>query len=157
MLMSPVMVAAAAIDGAIADAREVFGCQRLSHAKQKYTMALAKITQVAGRGVYVPGDDIDTDRIIPARFMKCVTFDGLGEYAFYDVRFDEHGRRTATRSTTRASRARSILRLGAQLRLRLVARARPAGALLSAASARSSPRASPRSSSATRRRSACPA
>jgi 3-isopropylmalate/(R)-2-methylmalate dehydratase small subunit len=51
-------------------------------------MALAKVTQVAGTGVYVPGSDIDTDRIIPARFMKCVTFDGLGEFAFYDVRFD---------------------------------------------------------------------
>jgi 3-isopropylmalate/(R)-2-methylmalate dehydratase small subunit len=51
-------------------------------------MALEKITQVTGRGVNVPGDDIDTDRIIPARFMKCVTFDGLGEFAFYDVRFD---------------------------------------------------------------------
>lgn len=49
-------------------------------------MALEKITQVAGRGVYVPGEDIDTDRIIPARFMKCVTFDGLGEFAFYDER-----------------------------------------------------------------------
>lgn len=49
-------------------------------------MALEKITQVTGRGVYVPGDDIDTDRIIPARFMKCVTFDGLGEFAFADAR-----------------------------------------------------------------------
>ncbi len=55
-------------------------------------MALAKITSVSGRGVYVPGTDIDTDRIIPARFMKCVTFDGLGEYAFYDVRFDKDGK-----------------------------------------------------------------
>ena len=51
-------------------------------------MSLEKITQVTGRGVYIPGDDIDTDRIIPARFMKCVTFDGLGEFAFHDVRFD---------------------------------------------------------------------
>jgi 3-isopropylmalate/(R)-2-methylmalate dehydratase small subunit len=49
-------------------------------------MALDKITQVAGRGVYVQGDDLDTDRIIPARFMKCITFDGLGEFAFYDAR-----------------------------------------------------------------------
>ena len=51
-------------------------------------MALEKITEVSGTGVYVPGSDIDTDRIIPARFMKCVTFDGLGEYLFYDVRHD---------------------------------------------------------------------
>ena len=54
-------------------------------------MALEKITAVTGRGISVPGDDIDTDRIIPARFMKCVTFDGLGEYLFHDVRFDEDG------------------------------------------------------------------
>jgi len=49
-------------------------------------MALAKITSLTGRGVFVPGADIDTDRIIPARFMKCITFDGLGEFAFYDER-----------------------------------------------------------------------
>lgn len=54
-------------------------------------MALAKIKSVTGQGVHVPGDDIDTDRIIPARFMKCVTFDGLGDYMFYDVRKDGKG------------------------------------------------------------------
>ena len=54
-------------------------------------MPLDKITKVSGSGVYVPGNDIDTDRIIPARFMKCVTFDGLGEYLFYDVRKDADG------------------------------------------------------------------
>lgn len=54
-------------------------------------MALAPITQIAGRGVYVPGDDVDTDRIIPARFMKCVTFDGLGAYAFHDERHTPSG------------------------------------------------------------------
>lgn len=58
--------------------------------REKYStfanMALKKITQVTGRGVYVPGDDIDTDRIIPARFLKCITFDGLGEFAFADAR-----------------------------------------------------------------------
>ncbi|HTL68386.1 MAG TPA: 3-isopropylmalate dehydratase small subunit [Lacunisphaera sp.] len=51
-------------------------------------MPLAKITSVTGRAVNVPGNDIDTDRIIPARFMKCVTFDGLGEFLFHDVRND---------------------------------------------------------------------
>jgi 3-isopropylmalate/(R)-2-methylmalate dehydratase small subunit len=54
-------------------------------------MALAKITQVTGRGVFVPGNDIDTDRIIPARFMKCVTFDGLGEFLFFDMRKNADG------------------------------------------------------------------
>jgi len=54
-------------------------------------MALAKISSIVGTGVYVPGDDIDTDRIIPARFMKCVTFDGLGEYLFHDVKFEQDG------------------------------------------------------------------
>ena len=52
---------------------------------------LTKFDTVRGRGVVVPGDDIDTDRIIPASFMKTVTFDGLGEFAFYDERFDEQG------------------------------------------------------------------
>jgi 3-isopropylmalate/(R)-2-methylmalate dehydratase small subunit len=54
-------------------------------------MALDKITRVSGRAVHVPGNDIDTDRIIPARFMKCVTFDGLGEFLFYDVRHNADG------------------------------------------------------------------
>ena len=57
-------------------------------------MALEPVPSVTGRAVFIPGADIDTDRIIPARFMKCVTFDGLGEFAFYDVRFDEHGNKT---------------------------------------------------------------
>jgi 3-isopropylmalate/(R)-2-methylmalate dehydratase small subunit len=54
-------------------------------------MPLEKISQVSGSAVCVPGDDIDTDRIIPARFMKCLTFDGLGEYLFYDMKFHENG------------------------------------------------------------------
>jgi len=58
-------------------------------------MALAKITSVTGRAVPVPGNDIDTDRIIPARFMKCVTFDGLGEFLFHDVRHNPDGSKAA--------------------------------------------------------------
>jgi 3-isopropylmalate/(R)-2-methylmalate dehydratase small subunit len=54
-------------------------------------MASLSIKQVAGKGVFVPGDDIDTDRIIPARFMKCITFDGLGDFLFRDVRQTESG------------------------------------------------------------------
>lgn len=57
-------------------------------------MALQKIEIIKGKGVLLKGDDIDTDRIIPARFMKCVTFEGLGQYAFYDARFDQKGNST---------------------------------------------------------------
>ena len=49
------------------------------------------LTKVAGKGVYVPGNDIDTDRIIPARYLKCITFDELGPALFYDERFNADG------------------------------------------------------------------
>jgi 3-isopropylmalate/(R)-2-methylmalate dehydratase small subunit len=54
-------------------------------------MALEQVKQVKGPAVYVPGDDIDTDQIIPARFLLCVTFDGLGAQLFYDARFNADG------------------------------------------------------------------
>lgn len=54
-------------------------------------MALEKITSVSGVPAFVAGDDIDTDRIIPARFLKSITFDGLGEFAFYDERKNADG------------------------------------------------------------------
>ena len=49
------------------------------------------IKQSSGTGIAVRGNDVDTDRIIPARFMKCVTFEGLGAFAFNDERVDENG------------------------------------------------------------------
>lgn len=52
---------------------------------------LPKIVLIEGKAVPVRGNDIDTDRIIPARFMKTVTFEGLGKFAFYDERFDDKG------------------------------------------------------------------
>ena len=55
-------------------------------------MSGISIKKISGKGVYVEGNDIDTDRIIPARFLKCVTFDELGPALFYDVRFDSEGK-----------------------------------------------------------------
>jgi 3-isopropylmalate/(R)-2-methylmalate dehydratase small subunit len=53
----------------------------------------AKIQSVKGRGISVPGDDIDTDRIMPARYLRCVTFADIGQYTFQDERFDPEGKR----------------------------------------------------------------
>ena len=50
-----------------------------------------KITQITGKGILAGGNDMDTDRIIPARFLKEITFENMGKYAFYDERFDEKG------------------------------------------------------------------
>ena len=53
----------------------------------------ARITAVSGTGVPIRGDDVDTDRIIPARYLKAVTFDGLGGHAFQDERVAADGSR----------------------------------------------------------------
>ncbi|KAB1196278.1 MULTISPECIES: 3-isopropylmalate dehydratase small subunit [Haloferax] len=54
------------------------------------TDEIPEVEYVSGSGVPIRGNDIDTDQIIPARFMKVVTFDGLGEFAFFDQRYDEN-------------------------------------------------------------------
>ncbi|AEJ60399.1 3-isopropylmalate dehydratase, small subunit [Spirochaeta thermophila DSM 6578] len=52
---------------------------------------MTNIIRIAGTMVPVRGNDIDTDRIIPARYLKEITFERMGEYAFYDERFGEDG------------------------------------------------------------------
>lgn len=54
-------------------------------------MPLTKITSVTNRCLPLPGTDIDTDRIIPARFLKCITFDDLANVMFWDERFHTDG------------------------------------------------------------------
>ncbi|MGH7740008.1 MAG: 3-isopropylmalate dehydratase small subunit [bacterium] len=53
---------------------------------------MSKINQIEGRAVPVEGNDIDTDRIIPARYLKEITFTNMGKYPFYDERFDAEGK-----------------------------------------------------------------
>ena len=54
---------------------------------------IVKITAICGTAVPIRGNDIDTDRIIPARYLKEPTFARMGDYPFFDERFDSSGKK----------------------------------------------------------------
>ena len=60
--------------------------------KSEFTPPIGKISNIKGQCISLIGNDIDTDRIIPARFLKCVNFDSLGESVFEDDRETLKGR-----------------------------------------------------------------
>lgn len=68
-----------------------------------------RVSHLSGRGLPVRGDDLDTDRIIPARFLRCVTFEGLEEHIFEDDRAQVRARGGTHPLDVEAYRGASIL------------------------------------------------
>ena len=60
--------------------------------KKKFQSPTGKISKIVGNPIVLIGDDIDTDRIIPARFLKCISFENLGESVFKDDRENLNGK-----------------------------------------------------------------
>ena len=59
---------------------------------KKFQAPVGPISKIVGKSIVLIGDDIDTDRIIPARFLKCVNFDNLGQSVFEDDRKNLKGK-----------------------------------------------------------------
>jgi 3-isopropylmalate/(R)-2-methylmalate dehydratase small subunit len=74
--------------------------------------AHARLLKVTGRGLPLAGNDVDTDQIIPARYMKAITFNDLGRYVFQDARFDQEGKPRDHPMNDPAFQGASILLVG---------------------------------------------
>ena len=75
-------------------------------------MSSSNVTRVTGRAIVLPGTDIDTDRIMPARFLKAVTFEGLEAHLFEDDRGEAAGRGLVHPFDDSARRGAKILLAG---------------------------------------------
>ena len=71
--------------------------------KNKFQAPIGKISKIVGKLIVLIGDDIDTDRIIPARFLKCVSFDDLGQSVFEDDRKNLNGKHPFDLDSNRGS------------------------------------------------------
>ena len=69
----------------------------------KFRPPIGKFSRINGKCISLVGDDIDTDRIIPARFLKCIDFDSLGEYVFDDDRKTLNGNHPFDLETNKGS------------------------------------------------------
>ena len=69
----------------------------------KFKPPIGKFSRLSGKCISLVGDDIDTDRIIPARFLKCINFDSLGKYVFDDDRKTLKGKHPFDLETNKGS------------------------------------------------------
>ena len=90
-------------------------------------MAIEKIVRVAGPGLPLRGNDIDTDRIIPARFLRSVSFEGLERHLFEDDIAQTRSQGVTHPLTDARFENASILVVNAQLRVRVFEGTRAAG------------------------------
>ena len=129
-LASPLTAAASAIAGVVADPRRLPGHRDPRRGRGPLSMA-EPFTMFTSKAVPLPAENVDTDQIVPARYLKVTDKNGLAEALFRDWRFEEDGSLKEPRFVLdRPEMAgREILRRRRQLRGRVVARARAVGAV----------------------------